>query len=64
MTEPLGKVVVYMGEEGIRVYTNVRPIFGVRKDTQAENNVSKNPMTKSFPELLKECIEKNTEEGV
>lgn len=64
MTEPVGRVVVYMGEEGIRVYTNVHPIFGVRKDTQAENNVSKNLMTKSFPELLKECIEKNNAEGV
>lgn len=57
MVEKLGRIVIYMGGEAIRVYTNVRPVFGVRRDTQTENS-DLLPEQKSFSELLEEEIEK------
>lgn len=59
--EEVGKTVIYMGEEALRVYTNVRPVFGVRQDTPLHNAEDSSNAMKTFDVFLKEAAKQEKE---
>ena len=58
MIEGIGSIVRYMGTNWINGCFGTTPVWGVRKDTEAEKSLGNESKKKSFQQLLEEAKNK------